>query len=107
MITKKVVVIMLLMNIIMSFVNPIYALSNTGTGEWIAGQYDSGIKTTDSKSNTGIIIRRLTNNTTKEKITVFCAEYGVNSSTGKIETAQHIVPTDPIMKTACKIETTA
>lgn len=100
---NKILTIILLMVIAISYTHPVFGVSNTGSGEWVAGQYDSGIKTTDSKSNTGVIIRRLTNNTTKEKITVFCAEYGVDFSTGKIETAQHIVPTDPLMKTACKI----
>ena len=67
------------------------------------GQYDSGIKTTDSKSNVGILIRRLINATTGERLTVFCAEHFIDSITGNVETAQHIKPTDPKMKEACKV----
>ena len=97
---KKLLSTILLAVILVSFAEPIFAFSSSGTGKWVAGQYNSGIKTTDSN---GVIIRRLTNYTTNEKITVFCAEFGIDSSTGDIETAQHIVPTDPLMKTACKI----
>ena len=97
---KKILSTILLTIMLVSFAEPIFAFSTSGTGKWVAGQYNSGIKTTDSK---GIIIRRLTNYTTNEKITVFCTEFGVDSSTGVIETAQHIVPTDSLMKTACKI----
>ena len=96
----KILASLLLGVLLMSFAQPIFAFSSSGSDKWVAGQYNSGIKTTDSK---GVIIRRLTNYTTNEKITVFCAEFGVDSSTGVIENAQHIVPTDPLMKTACKI----
>lgn len=100
---NKILATILLVVMLVSIAQPIFAFSSSGTGKWVAGQYDSGMQTTDSKYNTGVIIRRLTNYTTNEKITVFCAEYGVDSSTGSVETAQHIVPTDPLMKKACKI----
>ena len=101
--SKKFLATILLVAILVSIANPIFAFSSSGSGKWVAGQYDSGMQTTDSKNNIGVIIRRLTNYTTNEKITVFCAQYGVDSSTGSVETAQHIVPTDPLMKRACKI----
>lgn len=97
---NKSLAAIVLIAMLVSLAQPIYAFSSSGTGKWVAGQYNSGIKTTDSN---GVIIRRLTNYTTNEKITVFCAEFGVDSSTGVVESAQHIVPTDPLMKTACKI----
>jgi len=100
---RKILAAIALVVVLVSFAEPTFAFSSTGSDKWVAGQYDSGIKTTDSSSKTGVIIRRLTNYTTKEKITVFCAEFGVDSSTGDIENAQHIIPTDPAMKTACKI----
>ena len=71
---KKILSTILLTIMLVSFAEPIFAFSSSGTGKWVAGQYNSGIKTTDSK---GIIIRRLTNYTTNEKITVFCTEFGV------------------------------
>lgn len=61
------------------------------------------MKTTDSKGSVGILIRRLINTTTKERLTVFCAEHFVDSTTGEIENATHIKPTDPKMKQACKV----
>ena len=97
---KKILTTILMAVMLLSLTKPIFAFSSSGSDKWVAGQYNSGIKTTDSN---GIIIRRLTNYTTNEKITVFCTEFGVESSTGKIENAEHIVPTDPLMKTACKI----
>jgi len=76
---------------------------NYGTQKWVAGQYDSQIYTTDNKSNVGMLIRRLTNYNTGEKITTFCAEHYIDSPTGSIETGTHSVPTDTLMKKACKV----
>lgn len=100
---KKIVAVMLLILTIFSIAQPIFAVSNSGTGKWVPGQFDSGIKTTDNKTSVGMLIRRLVNYTTKERITVFCAEHFVNSTTGEIEQATHIKPTDPKMKEACKV----
>lgn len=99
----KILAMILLMLTLFSIAQPIFAVSSSGTGKWVPGQYDSGIKTTDSKSNVGILIRRLINATTGERITAFCAEHFVDSITGNVETAQHIKPTDPKMKEACKV----
>ncbi len=100
---NKILAMILLMLTLFSIAQPIFAVSSSGTGKWVPGQYDSGIKTTDSKSNVGILIRRLINVTTGEKLTVFCAEHFIDSITGNVETAQHIKPTDPKMKEACKV----
>lgn len=99
----KILAMILLMLTLFSIAQPIFAVSSSGTGKWVPGQYDSGIKTTDSKSNVGILIRRLINATTGERLTAFCAEHFVDSITGNVETAQHIKPTDPKMKEACKV----
>ncbi|MEE0768799.1 MAG: SpaA isopeptide-forming pilin-related protein [Clostridia bacterium] len=100
---NKILAMILLMLTLFSIAQPIFAVSSSGTGKWVPGQYDSGIKTTDSKSNVGILIRRLINATTGERLTVFCAEHFIDSITGNVETAQHIKPTDPKMKEACKV----
>ena len=38
---------------------PIFAVSSSGTGKWVPGQYDSGMRTTDNKTSVGMLIRRL------------------------------------------------
>lgn len=101
---KKILAVILLILTVFSITQPIvFAVSDSGSGRWVPGQYDSGMKTTDSKGSVGILIRRLINTTTKERLTVFCAEHFVDSTTGEIENATHIKPTDPKMKQACKV----
>lgn len=102
---KKILAIVFLIIIILGAIHPIFAATivTSGTAKWVAGQYDSKIYTTDSHSDVGMIIRRLTNNSTGEKITTFCAEYGVDVSTGTIHTGTHSAPTDELIKKACKI----
>ena len=100
---KKIVAILLLILTIFSSAQPIFAVSSSGTGNWVPGQWDSGVFTTDNKTSVGILIRRLVSTTTGERLTVFCAEHGVESTTGEADTATHIKPTDPRMKEASKI----
>lgn len=100
---KKVIALMFIAITLLSTAQPIFAVTDSGSGKWTAGQWDSNIYTTDNKSNLGMLMRRLVNTTTGEKITVFCAEHGVNSQTGTIETGTHNTPTDPKVKRACKV----
>lgn len=100
---KKIIACMFIAITIFSTAQPIFAVSSSGTGKWVSGQWDSNIFTTDNKTNVGILVRRLVNYTTGERITVFCGEHGINSPTGTIETAEHSVPTDPRVKEACKV----
>ena len=100
---KKIVAILLLILTIFSSAQPIFAVSSSGTGNWVPGQWDSGVFTTDNKTSVGVLIRRLVSTTTGERLTVFCAEHGVDSTTGEVDTATHIKPTDPRMKEASKI----
>lgn len=102
---KKILAIVFLIIIILGAIHPIFAATviTSGTAKWVAGQYDSDIYTTDSQGNVGMIIRRLTNYTTGEKVTMFCAEYGVDISTGSVQTGTHSVPTDASIKKACKV----
>jgi len=104
-IKKKLLALIFLISIILGNIHPIFvaAVSTSGSAEWVAGQYDSKIYTTDSTSNVGMLIRRMINNKTKEKITTFCAQYKVECSTGKVETGTHSVPTNTEIKEACKV----
>ena len=101
-ITKKFIATMLLFITVLGIINPVFAIS--GNGNFVAAQFDSKIKTTDNASgSTGIIIRRLTNNTTGERMTVFCAERGVDFDTGVVSNGDYCTPSDPNIKAACKI----
>ncbi|MCI8272685.1 MAG: hypothetical protein HFJ55_01205 [Clostridia bacterium] len=99
---KKILAILLLVLTIFSTTQPIFAAS--GTGQWVGGQYGSKIFTTDSdNSGNGVLIRRLINNKTGEKLTVFCAEHGVPFETGTVYNGEYYTPTDATIKKACKI----
>lgn len=100
---RKLLAIMYIIITLFSTVQPIFAVSSSGTGKWVAGQWDSQVYTTDNHSNVGMLIRRLVNYTTGEKLTVFCCEHGVDCTTGAIHTATHTKPTDETMKQACRI----
>lgn len=50
---------------------PIFAISSSGSGKWVAGQWDSNVYTTDNKSDVGMLLRRLVNYETGERITTF------------------------------------
>lgn len=100
---RKLLAIMYIIITLFSTVQPIFAVSSSGTGKWVSGQWDSNVYTTDNKTSVGMLIRRLVNYTTGEKLTVFCCEHGVDSPTGEIHTATHTKPTDEKMKQACRI----
>lgn len=100
---NKILAILMLVIMLVGTVQPVFAVSSTGTGKWVAGQWDSRIFTTENKNNVGMLLRRLVNYNTGEKITVFCGEHFINSPTGTIESATHSVPSDPAVKRACKV----
>ena len=102
--TKKILSIIFLVIILCGIAHPSFAtIVNYGTEKWVAGQYNSNIYTTDNKKNSGMLIRRLTNYNTGEKITVFCVEKGIDSTTGAVENGIHLPATDELMKQAGKI----
>ena len=99
---KKVLAVIFLILTIFSTGQPVFAVS--GTGQFVGGQYDSGMKTTDNENtDKGVMIRRLINYETGEKITTFCAEYSVNFKTGVIYNGNYYTPTDSTIKRACKV----
>ena len=102
-IRKKLIAIIFLIITMISNVQPIFAVSSSGTGKWVAGQWDSNIYTTDNKGSVGLLLRRLVNYNTGEQITVFCSEHGVDCTTGTIHSATHSAPTDERVKQACKV----
>lgn len=100
-INKKFIAIILLFITILGIIQPVIAAS--GTGKWVAGQYASYIKTTESNGANGIVIRRLINYNSGEKRTVFCAEHGTEITTGVIIDGNYYTPTDEKTKKACKV----
>lgn len=101
---KKVLAIIFSFILLFQIIQPsVLAISSSGTGQWVAGQWDSNIYTTDNNGSVGMLLRRLVNYTTGERVTVFCGEHFINSPTGVIETGTQSIPTDPSIKYACKI----
>ncbi|MBR1985101.1 MAG: hypothetical protein IKA31_05095, partial [Clostridia bacterium] len=100
---KKILSIICLIVTLFCNAQPIFAISSSGTAKWVAGQWDSEVFTTDNKTSVGMLMRRLVNYTTGDMYTTFCGEHFINSPTGTIETGSHSVPTDPLMKRACKV----
>lgn len=100
---KKFLAIIFLIITIFGNVQPIFAISSSGSGQWVAGQWDSEVFTTDNKTSVGLLIRRLVNYKTGEQITTFCGEHFINSPTGTIENGNHSIPTSPAMRQACKV----
>lgn len=99
---NKILAVILLVLTLFSIVQPVLAVSGTGT--WAGGQFASGMKTTDNQNTQyGVLIRKLVNTTTKEAITVFCAEHGVDFTTGTAYNGEYYTPTDATVKRACKI----
>lgn len=100
--SKGIIAFFLLILLIINTVQPVLAAS--GTGQFVGGQYDSKMKTTDNQNtDKGVMIRRLINYSTGEKMTTFCAEYSVNFKTGVIYNGEYYTPTDSTIKKACKI----
>ena len=101
-INKKIIAILLLLITLISNISPVLAVS--GSGNFVGGQYASNMLTTDhSAGSTGVLIRRLINNGTGERYTVFCAEHGVDFRTGSIYNGEYYTPTNATIKKACKI----
>lgn len=99
---NKILAVILLVLTLFSIVQPVFAVSGTET--WAGGQYASGMKTTDNQNGTtGVLIRRLINTATNERMTVFCAEHGVDFTTGTAYNGEYYTPTDATIKRACKI----
>ncbi len=99
---NKILAIILLVLTLFSTVQPVFAVSGTGT--WAGGQFGSGMKTTDNRNTEyGVLIRRLVNTTTREAKTVFCAEHGVDFTTGTAYNGEYYTPTDATVKRACKV----
>lgn len=99
---NKILAVILLVLTLFSIVQPVLAVSGTGT--WAGGQFASGMKTTDNQNTQyGVLIRRLINTATNEKMTVFCAEHGVDFTTGTAYNGEYYTPTDATIKRACKI----
>lgn len=97
---KRIVSAIMLILMLFNIVQPVFAAS--GTGRWSGGQYDSGMKTTDNQK-VGVLIRRLNNLDTGERKTVFCAEHGVEFTTGTSYNGIYYTPTDSLLRRACKI----
>lgn len=93
---------MLLFITVFGTVSPVFAIS--GSGNFVGGQFASNIFTTDNAGTAnGVLIRKLINRTTGEQYTVFCAEHGVDFTTGSIYNGQYYTPTDSNIKRACQI----
>lgn len=50
-INKKVMAILMLFITIFSTISPVFAISGSGNANWVGGQFDSNIRTTDSSPN--------------------------------------------------------
>lgn len=99
---KKIIAAILLLITMLTNISPVLAVS--GSGQFVGGQYNSGIKTTDhSASEKGMLIRKLINRTTSQQYTVFCAEHKVDFKTGTIYNGEYYTPTNSTIKRACQI----
>ena len=72
---KKLMAILFITITLFSTAQPIFAVSSSGTGKWVSGQWDTQIFTTENNTSVGILLRRLVNYTTGERLTVFCVEH--------------------------------
>lgn len=113
---KKILTTILLSIILFSNIQPVVlaaneTLSGSGSGRFMARQYATKIKTTDSGSNTenGIIARRLIlrdegwNFNNGDGIIVFCAQNGVPFATGQDYNGNYSAPSSAELKKASKI----
>ncbi|MBS5681574.1 MAG: hypothetical protein KHW52_02330 [Clostridium sp.] len=100
--SNKMLATMMLILIIFSVIQPVFAASGSGT--WSGGQYASGMKTTDNAGGTtGVLIRRLNNLNTGERRTVFCAEHGIDFKTGASYNGVYYTQTNSNIRKACKV----
>lgn len=113
---KKILTAILLSIILFSNIQPVVlaaneTLSGSGSGRFMARQYATKIKTTDSGSNTenGIIARRLIlrdegwNFSNGDGIIVFCAQNGVPFATGQDYNGNYSAPSSSELRKAGKI----
>lgn len=101
---RKVLVAIFIVIAAVVAIKPIFAFSGSGNANWTGNQYDSYIKTTESIAfNRGILVRRLTNVDTGEKITVFCAEHTEDFVINTVNNGDYYIPTDSKLKKACKV----
>ena len=101
---NKTLAIAMVLIIMLCNVKSVFAISGSGSGNWTGGQYDSYFKTTESIAyNRGILIRKLTNVDTGEKITVFCAEHTEDFVVGTVNNGNYYIPQDENIKRACKV----
>lgn len=99
---KKIISVIMLILMLFSVIQPVFAAS--GSGRWTGGQFGSNMKTTDNQNSTyGMLIRKLVNVSTGEAKTVFCAEHGVDFTTGSIYNGVYYTPTNSNIRRACKI----
>lgn len=98
---KKIIALILLFLTIFSIIQPVLAAA--GTGKFVGGQFASQMKTTDNNKPDGILIRRLSNQTTGKTYTVFCTEHGTEFITGTVYNGQYYTPTNEQMKKAAKV----
>ena len=99
---NKILAILLLVAMFFENIMPLYAVSSSGSGNWVVGQFDSYIYNSDDLS-LGVLLRRMYNMDTGVMISVFCSQHNVESPNGIIENATHSIPSDPSMRYACKI----
>ena len=64
---NKILAILMLVIMLVGTIQPVFAVSSTGAGKWVAGQWDSRIFTTENKNNVGMLLRRLCRITIQEK----------------------------------------
>ena len=89
---NKTLAIAMVLIIMLCNVKSVFAISGSGSGNWTGGQYDSYFKTTESIAyNRGILIRKLTNVDTGEKITVFCAEHTEDFVVGTVNNGNYYI----------------
>ncbi|MBQ9298819.1 MAG: hypothetical protein IJ223_07365 [Clostridia bacterium] len=99
---KNIISIIMIILMMFNIIQPVLAIS--GSSRYNGAQYGSKMFTTDNQGSTnGVLIRRLNDLNSGEKITVFCAEYGVDFTTGTQYNGVYYNPTDPSIKRACKI----
>ena len=99
---KKILAIIMLILTIFNTISPVMAAS--GSGKFVGGQFASRVFTTDNQNTeNGILIRKLINQTTGKEYTVFCAEHGVDFTTGSVYNGQYYTPTNATIKKACQI----
>ena len=96
---KKITAFLMLIAILFSTAQPILATSGT----WTGGQFASYMRTTGLMGEYGVLIRNLTDLSTGERRTVFCAEFLVEFTTSQSYNGEFYTPSDPTIRKACKI----